>query len=125
MVPNEHPRSSAKRTDRSRSTTHVLWQRFQAKYGIDYRDLSSVVKYVKLRMVTILTKYCGWSLNQLDVVTAFLYGVMEEVVYCAILEGVELGRKHTCVKLVKTIYGLKHASRVCDKAFDEFVCSID
>ncbi|KAG3135649.1 hypothetical protein PI126_g18169 [Phytophthora idaei] len=32
-------------------------------------------------MVIALAKYFGWPLDQLDVVTAFLYGVMKEVVY--------------------------------------------
>ncbi|KAG2791160.1 hypothetical protein PC112_g24363 [Phytophthora cactorum] len=49
-------------------------------------------------MVIALAKYFGWPLDQLDVVTAFLYGVMKEVVYCVL--------------------------RVWNETFDEFVCSI-
>ncbi|KAG3239233.1 hypothetical protein PI124_g15825 [Phytophthora idaei] len=75
---------------------------FKQKYGIDYTEkFSPVVKYVALRMVIALAKYFGWPLDQLDVVTAFLYGVMKEA-----------------------IYGLKQASRVWNETFDEFVCSI-
>ncbi|KAG3030404.1 hypothetical protein PC121_g24500 [Phytophthora cactorum] len=72
---------------------------FKQKYGIDYTEtFSPVVKYVTLRMVIALVKYFGWPLDQLDVVTAFLYGVMKEVVYCVL--------------------------RVWNETFDEFVCSI-
>uniref|UniRef100_A0AAV1UBG6 Reverse transcriptase Ty1/copia-type domain-containing protein n=1 Tax=Peronospora matthiolae TaxID=2874970 RepID=A0AAV1UBG6_9STRA len=52
---------------------------FKQKYGIDYTEtFSPVVKYVTLRMVVAITKYFGWTLDLLDVVTAFLYGEMKE-----------------------------------------------
>ncbi|CAH0473814.1 unnamed protein product [Peronospora belbahrii] len=70
-------------------------------------------------------EYFGWPLGQLDVVTAFLYGVTKETVYCAVPEGVELDGDFNCLELVKTIYGLKQASRVWNETFDEFVRSID
>ena len=54
---------------------------FKQKYGIDYTEtFSPVVKYVALRMVIAITKYFSWPLDQLDVVTAFLYGEMKEKV---------------------------------------------
>ena len=60
------------------------------KYGIDYTEtFFRVVNYVTLRMVKAIIKYFDWPLKQLDVVTAFLYGVMKEEVYCAIPEGVK------------------------------------
>ena len=75
-------------------------------------------------MVIAMTKYFGWPFDQLDVVTAFLYGVMKEVVHCVVPEGVELDKVFDCLELVKPIYGLKQASRVWNETFDEFVCSI-
>ena len=86
---------------------------FRQKYGIDYTEtFSPVVKYATLRMVIAISKYFGWHLDQLDVVTAFLYGVMKEQVFCAIPEGVKLDDDSDCLELVKAIYGLKQASRV-------------
>ena len=75
-------------------------------------------------MVIAITKYSSWPLDQLDVVTAFLYGVMKEKVYCTVPEGVELDDNFDCLELVKAIYGLKQASRVWNETFDSFVCSI-
>ena len=81
-------------------------------------------------MVIALTKYFDWTLDQLDVVTAFLYGVMKEQVFFCVVpegvvpEGVEMDGDFDCFKLVKAIYGLKQASRVWNETFDEFVCSI-
>ncbi|KAG2758595.1 Retrovirus-related Pol polyprotein from transposon TNT 1-94 [Phytophthora cactorum] len=98
---------------------------FKQKYGIDYTDtFSPVVKYVTLRMIIAIAKYFGWPLVQLDVVTAFLYGIMKELVFCAVPEGVDLDGDFDCLELVKAIYGLKQASRVWNETFDEFVCSI-
>ncbi|KAG2956681.1 Retrovirus-related Pol polyprotein from transposon TNT 1-94 [Phytophthora cactorum] len=98
---------------------------FKQKYGIDYTEtFSPVVKYVTLRMVIAIAKYFGWPLDQLDVVTAFLYVIMKEQVFCIVPEGVELDGNFDCLELVKAIYGLKHASRVWNETFDEFVCSI-
>ncbi|KAG2758602.1 hypothetical protein Pcac1_g29277 [Phytophthora cactorum] len=98
---------------------------FKQKYGIDYTEtFSPVVKYVTLRMVIAIAKYFGWPLDQLDVVTAFLYGIMKEQVFCAVPEGVDLDGDFDCLELVKAIYGLKQASRVWNETFDEFVCSI-
>uniref|UniRef100_A0AAV1UCF4 Reverse transcriptase Ty1/copia-type domain-containing protein n=1 Tax=Peronospora matthiolae TaxID=2874970 RepID=A0AAV1UCF4_9STRA len=85
---------------------------------------SPVVKYVTLRMVIAISKHFGWPIDQLDVVTAFLYGVMKEQVFCVIPEGVELDSTFDCLELVKSIYGLKQASRVWNETFDEYVCSI-
>uniref|UniRef100_A0AAV1VDW7 Integrase catalytic domain-containing protein n=1 Tax=Peronospora matthiolae TaxID=2874970 RepID=A0AAV1VDW7_9STRA len=83
---------------------------FEQKYGINYTEtFSPVVKYVTLRMVVAITKYFDWTLDQLDVVTAFLYGEMKEKVFCAIPEGVEVDEDFDCFELVKAIYGLnKH-----------------
>ncbi|KAG3024865.1 hypothetical protein PC121_g24750 [Phytophthora cactorum] len=75
-------------------------------------------------MVIAIAKYYGWPLDQLDVVTAFLYGIMKELVFCAVPEGVDLDGDFDCLELVKAIYGLKQASRVWNETFDEFVCSI-
>lgn len=70
-------------------------------------------KYVTLRMVIPITKHFNWTLDKLDVVTAFLYGVMKRNVFCPIPEGVEFDGDFDCLETVKAIYGLKQASRVC------------
>jgi len=98
---------------------------FKQKYGIDYTEtFSPVVKYVTLRMVIAIAKYFDWPLDQLDVMTAFLYGVMKEQVFCVVPEGVDLDAEFDCLELVKAIYGLKQASRVWNETFDEFMRSI-
>ena len=98
---------------------------FKQKYGVDHTEtFSPVVKYVTLRIVIALTKYFNWPLDQRDVITPFLYGVMKEVVYCDVSEGVNFGDGFNNYKLVKAIYGLKQASRAWSETFNDFVCSI-
>lgn len=104
---------------------HLFAKGFKQKYGVGYTEtFSPVVKYVTLRMVIEIIKYFDWPLDQLEVVTAFLYGVMKEKVYCVVPEGVDLDGDFYRLELVKAIYGLKKASRVWNETFDEFVCSI-
>uniref|UniRef100_A0AAV1TFB6 Reverse transcriptase Ty1/copia-type domain-containing protein n=1 Tax=Peronospora matthiolae TaxID=2874970 RepID=A0AAV1TFB6_9STRA len=99
---------------------------FNQQYGMDYTEtFSPVVKYVTTHMVIAVAKYFEWTIDQIDVVTAFLYGVMKEQVFCVIPEGVELEGSFDCLELVKAIYGLKQASRVWNETFDEFVCAMD
>ncbi|KAF1322235.1 Integrase catalytic core protein, partial [Globisporangium splendens] len=97
---------------------------FKQKYGIDYTEtFAPVVKYVTLRMVIGLAKLFGWPVDQLDVVTAFLYDEMKELVYILIPEGMEVEADFDCLELLKSIYGLKQASRVWNETFDEYVRS--
>ena len=98
---------------------------FRQKYGIDYKEtFLSVVKYVTLRIVIASAKHSGWPLDQLHVVTAFVYGVMKEQVFGEVPEGMKSDGDSDRLELAKAIYGLKQASRVWDETFDEFVCSM-
>ena len=83
-----------------------------------------MVKYVTLRMVIAIAKHFGWPLGQLDVVTAFLNGVMKEKVFRVVPEGVKMNGDFDCLELIKAIYGLKQVSRVWIETFDELMRSI-
>ncbi|CAI7921694.1 unnamed protein product [Closterium sp. NIES-54] len=53
---------------------------------------------------------CGWKVEQMDVKTAFLYGVVDEEIYMKQPEGYDDGSRCVC-RLNKAIYGLKQAPR--------------
>jgi hypothetical protein len=82
---------------------------FKQRYGLDCEDtFSPAVKPANIRLLLSLAVTRGWSLRQLDVQNAFLYGVLEEEVYMRqpprFVNYAHL--THLC-RLVKTIYGLK------------------
>lgn len=83
-----------------------------------------MVKYATLHMVTAISKRFHCPLDQIDVVNAFLYRVMNEKIFCVSPEGVEMEGDFDCLELVNAIDGLNQDLRVWNETFDESVCSI-
>ncbi|GJP86187.1 hypothetical protein CLOP_g16244 [Closterium sp. NIES-67] len=69
-------------------------------------QLLSLQRYVLLAVAAVRK----WKVKQMDIVTAFLYGIVEEEVYMVQPPGYEDGTGRVC-KLNKAIYGLKQAPR--------------
>ena len=63
--------------------------------------------------------------HQMDVVTAFLNGHLEEEIYMEQPEGyIKHGQENLVCKLKKSIYGLKQSPRCWSKAFTGFMTEI-
>lgn len=94
---------------------------FTQEYGMDYQDtFSPVVKYTSIRSIMAVAAVEHLKLWQFDVKTAFLYGELEEDVYMRQPVGFEDGSGRVC-KLIKSLYGLKQASRCWNKQFTSFI----
>jgi hypothetical protein len=84
---------------------------FLQKHGIDYQETFAAVALMKsFRILMAYAVGCGWEMSQLDVNNAFLYSEVAEDIYMAFPPGYA-GPPGMCLKLNKSIYGLKQAGR--------------
>ncbi|GJP33925.1 hypothetical protein CLOM_g18424 [Closterium sp. NIES-68] len=79
--------------------------------GKDYDEVFAPVgKGTTLRVLLAIAALLGWKIRQMDIVTAFLNGIILEEVYMKQPEGLDDGSGRVC-RLKKAIYGLKQAPR--------------
>ncbi|KAJ9560577.1 hypothetical protein OSB04_005737 [Centaurea solstitialis] len=114
-----------KKTDMD-GNVHTFKARLVAKgftqtHGIDYDETFSPVAMLKsIRILMAISAYFNYEIWQMDVKTAFLNGKLTEDVYIEQPEGFEDPKNPNKVcKLLKSIYGLKQASRSWNLHFDE------
>lgn len=96
-----------------RYKARLVMKGFTQKKGIDYDETySPVVRYSSLRYLIALATRHELEIHQMDAVTAFLQGELNEDIYAEKPEGIEIGSKDQVLKLKKAIYGLKQSSLV-------------
>ncbi|KAJ9553607.1 hypothetical protein OSB04_017652 [Centaurea solstitialis] len=115
-----------KKTTDMDGNVHTFKARLVAKgftqtHGIDYDETFSPVAMLKsIRILMAISAYFNYEIWQMNVKTAFLNGKLTEDVYMEQPEGFEDPKNPNKVcKLLKSIYGLKQASRSWNLHFDE------
>ncbi|KAJ9561697.1 hypothetical protein OSB04_006857 [Centaurea solstitialis] len=114
-----------KKTDMD-GNVHTFKARLVAKcftqtHGIDYDETFSPIAMLKsIRISMAISAYFNYEIWQMDVKTAFLNGKLTEDVYMQQPEGfVDSKNPDKVCKLLKSVYGLKQASRSWNLHFDE------
>ncbi|CAI7772571.1 unnamed protein product [Closterium sp. NIES-53] len=94
-----------------RRKTRLVIKGFQQREGIHFQEVfAPVTKAPTLWLLLAAAAVCGWKVEQMDVKTAFLYGVVDEEIYMKQPEGYDDGSGRV-FWLKKAIHGLKQAPR--------------
>ncbi|CAI7757806.1 unnamed protein product [Closterium sp. NIES-54] len=94
-----------------RYKSRLVAKRYQQKEKVDYKVLfAPLVKPMTLRTLLAGATIKGRVVKQIDVTTAFLNGVLEEVIFMEQPEGFDDGSGRV-LKMKKALYGLKQAPR--------------
>ena len=86
---------------------------FEQTSGVDFFDtFAPVVRWETIRMLIAIAVHLNWPIHQLDVLTAFLNGILQEDVYMEQPPGfIHPGLEHLVCKLHKSLYGLRQSPR--------------
>jgi hypothetical protein len=84
--------------------------------GVDYSaNYSPVINEVTMRIILLMKLIKNWSMELIDVETAFLYGDLDEEIYLKLPSGYQevFGNEENfdCLLLKKSLYGLVQAAR--------------
>nr|GEZ19162.1 zinc finger, CCHC-type [Tanacetum cinerariifolium] len=103
----------------------LVIQGFRQKKRIDYFDTyAPVVRITTIRLLLALAAIHNQVIHKMDVKTAFLNGDLDEEVYMKQPEGFVMPcNEHKVCKLVKSLYGLKQATKQWHQKVDEVVLS--
>ena len=95
-----------------RYKARLVAQGFTQVEGIDYEEtFAPVVKWPSIRILLALAADLDLEVDHMDVVTAFLNGVLKEEVYLEPPEGYQTSRPGMVLRLRKSLYGLKQSPR--------------
>jgi hypothetical protein len=96
-----------------RNKARLVAQRYTQEEGIDYEEVFAPVARIEaIRLFLAYASFMGFTVYQMDVKSAFLYGKIDEEVYVSQPPGFEDPEHPNKVyKVVKALYGLHQAPR--------------
>lgn len=103
-----------------RHKARLVVRGFSQKFGEDYTEtFAPVAKFTTMRLLLAIAAQENLILQQMDVKTAYLNGVITEDIYMAQPEGyVDPKQRNKVCKLNKGIYGLKQSGRKWNEKLD-------
>jgi hypothetical protein len=92
---------------------------------VDFDETTApTARLQSIRMLLHIAASLGWDIQQFDIKTAFLHGVLppDKTMYMEQPTGFEVPGKEDWVwQLLKSIYGMQQASRIWNKTFHDAV----
>ncbi|GJU65111.1 putative ribonuclease H-like domain-containing protein [Tanacetum coccineum] len=115
-----------KRDERSivvKNKARLVAQGFRQEEGIDYDEVFAPVARIEAIMLFLaFASYMGFTVYQMDVKSAFLYGTIEEEVYVHQPLGfVDPAHPNKVYKVIKALYGLHQAPRAWYETLSSFL----
>jgi len=110
-----------------RYKARLVAQGFSQRPGIDFEETySPVLDATTFRYLISLVAQEGLNLHLVDVVTAYLYGSLENDIYMKLPEGFNVPNKANCkedysIKLNKSLYGLKQSGCMWYNCLSEYL----
>ena len=100
---------------------------YSQKFGIDFEEtFAPVVRLSSIRTLLAFAINNNMTVHQMDVVTAFLNGELQEEIYMQQPPGYEVpGKERMVCKLKKSLYGLKQSPSCWNKSFQDFMLNLD
>ncbi|GJS50051.1 putative ribonuclease H-like domain-containing protein [Tanacetum coccineum] len=115
-----------KRDERSivvKNKARLIAQGFRQEEGINYDEVFAPVARIKaIRLFLAFASYMGFTVYQMDVKSAFLYGTIKEEVYVHTPSGfVDLAHPNKVYKVIKALYDLHQAPRAWYETLSSFL----
>lgn len=86
------------------------------------QTFAAVVKPLAFRVLFAIAAFYDLDIDQMDVKTAFLYGLIDQLIYVEMPRGTEIdANKNMVCKLLKALYGLKQSPRLWYERFPSFL----
>ena len=103
----------------------LVAQGYTQEEGVDYNEVfAPVARYKSIRTVLAIANQFDLEAHQMDVVTAFLNGELEDEIYMKQPEGfVDSKNASKVCKLLRSLYGLKQSARCWNLMMDEYLKS--
>lgn len=98
-------------------------KKYLQQYDIDFdQTFAAIIKPIAFRVFFAIAVFYNLDINQIDVKTAFLYSLIDQLVYVEISKETKTEANQNIVyKLLKTLYGLKQSPRLWYKRLSNFL----